>query len=406
VLTSAAPERVCIVDYAGHPFQVQLSRKLAERGNTILHLFFGQAITPHGPLSVTAADPKSLEIEAISLGTEYHKYSYVRRWWQEQVLASSFAGRVARFRPDVVIVANAPLDIARAIQRAVRTKSPFILWQQDIYSVALGTILKRELGLLGATVATYYHFLETKILRRSDAVIVISPNFAELDTSKFGLKSDSLTVIPNWAPVDDIRPGPRNNAWARARGLIGRKVVMYSGTLGSKHDPMILRQIAEHLSKRDDATLVVVSEGANVSALQKEAEARGLRSIEFYPFQPYEDFPSVLATSSVLIAILDDEAGVFSVPSKVLSYLCAGRPILLCAPPENFASRVVLEAEAGFVYRASASDELLRGLDHVLDDEVTAAQLGENGRRYAVRTFDIEKIADRFVALFQSVLQR
>jgi glycosyltransferase involved in cell wall biosynthesis len=382
-----------------------LSRKLAERGDTVLHVFFGQAITPRGLLTITAVDPRSLEIEAINLGSQYHKYSYVRRWYQEQVLAHSFARRVAGFRPNVVIVANAPLDIARAIQSvAVRTKVPFVLWQQDVYSVALETILKGRLGLLGSAVAKYYRRIEGRILTRSDAVVVICPAFGELDRSHFGVKPDKVAVIPNWAAVNDIRPAPRDNAWARAENLVGRKVVMYSGTIGSKHEPSILLKIAEHLSKRGNATLVVVSEGANVRTLQSESEARGLRSIEFRPFQPYERFPSVLATSSVLIGILKDEAGVFSVPSKVLSYLCAARPILLCAPFENFASRVVLEAEAGFVSKPSDVGSLLRSLDRILADEDMAIRLGENGRRYAVRTFDIESIADRFSDLFQSVL--
>ena len=44
--------RISIVDYAGHPFQVQLSRKLAERGHDVLHLYFGQAITPRGMLTL------------------------------------------------------------------------------------------------------------------------------------------------------------------------------------------------------------------------------------------------------------------------------------------------------------------------------------------------------------------
>ena len=49
--------RISIVDYAGHPFQAQLSRKLAERGHDVLHLYFGQAITPRGMLTPTAEDP-------------------------------------------------------------------------------------------------------------------------------------------------------------------------------------------------------------------------------------------------------------------------------------------------------------------------------------------------------------
>ena len=54
--------RICIVDYAGHPFQVQLSREFARRGHHVLHLHFGQAQTPKGRLSVSKEDADTLSI--------------------------------------------------------------------------------------------------------------------------------------------------------------------------------------------------------------------------------------------------------------------------------------------------------------------------------------------------------
>jgi colanic acid biosynthesis glycosyl transferase WcaI len=399
--------RINIVDYAGHPFQVQLSRKLALRGHDVLHLYFGQAITPRGMLMPMAEDSTTLDIEDVRLDGEYHKYSYVRRWWQEQLLAKAFVRKIERFRPEVVIVANAPLDIARAIQRKCLSSGvPFILWQQDVYSVALATILRKKLGVVGAAVARYYYRLEAKILTLSDAVVVISPAFADLDASRFGLSPDRIVVICNWAAADEIRPGEQDNPWSRAQGIADQKVVIYSGTLGSKHDPAILLRIAEHLSERGDAMLVVVSEGPNVTALKQKAEACSRLAIRFFPFQSYENFPNVLASATVLIGILENEAGVFSVPSKVLSYLCSGRPILLCAPAENLAARIVLEAEAGAVYSTSRPQDLLSGLDEILNDGTAALRLGENARRYAETMFDIESIADRFLEVIAYASRR
>ena len=108
----------------------------------------------------------------------------------------------------------------------------------------------------------------------------------------------------------------------------------------------------------------------------------------------------------MLIGILDDEAGVFSVPSKVLSYLCSGRPILLCAPAENLASRIVLEAEAGAVYSTSRPQDLLSGLDEILNDGAAARRLGDNARRYAEMAFDVESITDRFLEVIANASRR
>ena len=47
--------------------------------------------------------------------------------------------------------------------------------------------------------------------------------------------------------------------------------------------------------------------------------------------------------------ILDADAGAFCVPSKVLSYMCAGRAVLGAMPRQNLAARVVVDQNAGRV---------------------------------------------------------
>jgi hypothetical protein len=64
-------------------------------------------------------------------------------------------------------------------------------------------------------------------------------------------------------------------------------------------------------------------------------------------YQPYGQLAEVLATADVLVALLESSAGIFSVPSKVLAYLCAARPLLASMPKENLAARTIERAGAG-----------------------------------------------------------
>ena len=66
-------------------------------------------------------------------------------------------------------------------------------------------------------------------------------------------------------------------------------------------------------------------------------------------FKPFSEMPEAMAAADVLVAVLEPDAGVFSVPSKVLAYLCGGRPVLLAVPPENLAARIVARETAGLV---------------------------------------------------------
>src|ERR1700730_15358624 len=102
--------RIAIVDYAGHPFQVQLSRSLTWRGHQVLHMYFQGFQTPRGKLEKAANDPLDLIIEPVSLGKPFPKYSFLRRRFEEIKLGKIFAARINAFAPDVVLVANCPLD--------------------------------------------------------------------------------------------------------------------------------------------------------------------------------------------------------------------------------------------------------------------------------------------------------
>ena len=125
-----------------------------------------------------------------------------------------------------------------------------------------------------------------------------------------------------------------------------------------------------------------------------------LENLTVLDFQPYERLPEVLGSGDILVAILEPEAGVFSVPSKILSYHCAGRPLLAAVPAENLASRIIQDAESGIVVDPRSSDELGFAAEALLSDSSLRERLGTNARRYAELTFDIGRVADRFIDIF------
>ena len=392
--------RIAVHDYAGHPFQFELSRALAARGHTVRHFFFADDPGPKGASTVAASDPEGFSVEPISLRLRYRKDKFFRRALGDLLYGRAAYRRVKAFRPDIVISGNTPLDAQRGLQRAAReTGARFVFWVQDFYGLAIERLIAGRWGGVGRLIAWYYRQMETRLLLASDAVVLISPDFRQYLPQAMA-ESAKVHVIRNWGALNSIQPQSKHNAWADGQGLADKFVVMYTGTLALKHDPDLLLQLSDVLRGDPAVEVVVIATGVNAEVLKAHQSRQPRANLRILPLQSAEDFPSVLGTADVLVAVLESDAAEFSVPSKLLSYLCAGRPILLAAPAENLAMRVLVESGGGIGVTASNPAELIDAARRLHADDDLRHRLGRAGRRYAEENFEIAAIASRFERAF------
>ena len=385
--------RILLSDYSGHPFQVQLARELARRGHEVRHLHFAGFQTPKGNLSRCPSDPDTFTIRHVNTKSTFQKGTFAKRRAQEIEVGHAMAAELRRFAPDVVVSSNAPLDTQRIFQRAAQQSgAAFVYWLQDIYSEAIARVVPRKLPIVGHAVAAFYRWLEFRMLRASDRVVAITADFVPALVAK-GVSANRITVVENWAPLDELPLFPRDNAWA-ADHMSGQSVrFVYSGTLGYKHDPSLLLSVAQRLPQ---VHVHVFSEGEAADALAKDAEKKKVANLTVHPWVPFADLPKMLSGADVFLAIIEAEAGAYSVPSKILTYLAVGRPILASVPYENLSSRLLIQNEAGLVATPSDRADFLASAVKLAGDAQLREQMGENARNYAKRTFDISFIADRF----------
>ena len=199
---------------------------------------------------------------------------------------------------------------------------------------------------------------------------------------------------------------PKDNSWAIQHGLSGKYVFLYAGTLALKHNPDLLWALAEHFEGDPEVVIAVAASGVSYDALKVRNTLEPKPNLVFLPLQPMDVFPDVLGAADVLVALLENDAGPFSVPSKVLSYFCGGRPILLSAPPSNLSVRLVEEAAAGLCVPAGDRHAFAAAANRLRGESQTSAGFGAAGRAYAENAFSISNVADRFEATFGKAVGR
>jgi len=396
--------RILVHDYAGHAFPVDLSRELARRGHEVCHAYASNLVTPRGDLSRKTEDPIGLRFKELPMDTRYPKwkYSFLKRRGLEVAYGKVAAAWIAEYRPEVVLSGNAPTDCQKLILSATQTAGGrFVNWIQDFYGIAVAKLLKKKLGAFGWPAGAYYRWLDRRVLRASDHTVVITEDFIPLVEAE-GVPAGSISVIPNWAIITELSVQPKDNAWSRRYDLQDKFVFLYTGTLGMKHNPSLLSGLATHFSDQPKVRIVVVSEGPGAKWLQDAKQKNNLENLILLPYQPYRDLPDMLATGNVLVAVLEPEAGVFSVPSKVLSYLCANRAMLLAMPRENLAARLVLTSGAGLVVAPDDFDGLRDAAESLHRDDDARARHGKCARAFAEAHFGISSITDKFEVAFKS----
>jgi colanic acid biosynthesis glycosyl transferase WcaI len=395
--------KIVVHDYAGHAFPTSLSRVLASRGHEVIHAFASSLQTPRGDLVKRESDARSLEFREIPMDPDYarFKYSFLRRRNMEVAYGREVAAFIRSWRPDCVISGNTPTETQRSITRATLSAGGrFYYWVQDFYSLAVDKLLRKKIPVAGAAVGAWYRRMDRKQFNESSVIIAITEDFTPILSKEFGVEDSRISVVPNWALIEELPQLPKDNEWSRKHGLQDCFVHLYSGTIGMKHNPALLLELAKKHRRNPDVRVVVVSEGIGADWLKRHAAEERLTNLILLPYQPFQDLPMVLASGDVLVGILEEDAGTFSVPSKTLSYLCAGRPLLLAMPENNLASRIVARNKAGIVVPPRDMSGFLAAAETLHGSPDLRRTMSENARAYAEATFPIEQTATVFEEIF------
>jgi UDP-N-acetyl-D-mannosaminuronic acid transferase (WecB/TagA/CpsF family) len=287
--------RILINDFCGHAFQIELSRELARRGHSVLHVFFADNLsTPKGETGTGKDDPVDFAMEGLHVPMELSKHSLLGHRTADIAYGKAVAAKVASFHPDVVISANMPLDAQRILIQATKEHgAKLVLSLQDVYSSAVSSELKRKPGILAGIGGAYYERMEKKLLRAADAVVYVAPGLSEL-LGRWGVEHSRCFVIENWAQLDEAVPTGKDNAEAREHELAEKVSLMRSSDM-----ERIANRYLDVI-----ATLAITT--------KKESSKRGTEIIRFEQILGIRFF---VGTAQQAIDLVAERGGLVVVPS-------------------------------------------------------------------------------------------
>jgi glycosyltransferase involved in cell wall biosynthesis len=303
-------------------------------------------------------------------------------------------------RPDVVLVFSPPLPLPwlTSLVGKVR-RTPVIVNIQDLFPREAV-----ELGLLTQPLLIrIFETMECQVHRLAAGITVHSPGNKQ-HVIQHGGQEKRVHVIYNWVDTGRIRPGQRDNGFARQHELRGKFVVSYAGTMGWAQDMGTIITSAFLLRNHPDILFLLVGDGVEKGKAQARSRELGLENILWLPIQPWKVYPDILAASDISLINLHPELRTPVVPSKLLSIMSAARAVVASLPPESDARRIISEAGCGISVKAGDGEALSAAILSLASERILVRDMGLRGRAYVQAHFSREVCTGQVETLLKNVV--
>ena len=293
--------------------------------------------------------------------------------------------RALAIRPDVVLAMTDPpvAGIAGAFIARMSAR-PFVYNIRDMYpDMAIGGDIVRANSLVAR-----WEQMHRRALREAARVIVLGDDMRDRILAK-GVAPERVVVVRDGSSPSGPLPDPGHPAVKEVRCGFPF-VVLHAGNLGFYGAWSTLLQAAELL--RDENTgLVFIGDGANRKAMQ--SSVNGSPNVRFLPFRPASEIPHVMAAGDLHIITVKRGLEGVVVPSKLFSTLAAGRPVLVVAPSECDASRIVRESGCGITADPDDPNSVAAGIRELRDNPRRLAEMGRRARETSEKYARVKELA-------------
>ena len=258
-------------------------------------------------------------------------------------------------------------------------------------------------GIITAMRGSWLGRLELRFLRRwARRVMILNPGMAEEATAA-GLEPDRLLWMPNPVDTDEFAPcAPERRCELRARFGIepSAPVIVFTGRLAPEKElPSMIRAFAAVRRELPRATLVLVGDGPMRSQLETLAAELNLAgAVRFTGRQTGAEVRQWLQASDVFALVSSNEG----LPCSLLEAMSVGLPSVISDIPANVQ---LVETEVHGLHAALGSPDHIAGaLNRLLVDAPLRARLGAAARERVLAGYSVDKVVDRYEALFSETL--
>jgi colanic acid biosynthesis glycosyl transferase WcaI len=301
-------------------------------------------------------------------------------------ITSSMIRAFMRKRPDLLLVVSPPLGLAvNAILLSRLWRIPYVFDVEDMQPDSAA-----ELGMLPSWALRFLYWVEKAAYSHAGLVTTLTRGMRDRIVDK-GIPADKVELLEPRADDSlfdiEVREG---SAFRQRYGLGNKFLVTHSGNMGVKQGLDVIVDAAA-LNRADDSIeFLLVGDGAACGRIQRRVAELDLRNVRFMPLLDAGDFRGLLAASDVCLLTQQKSVSESAFPSKIVSYLSAGRPVIASVNPDCEIAQTIRESGAGKIVAPEDGAALLAAIQEFRGEDLLAYR--QNAREYASRRWSSARV--------------
>jgi putative glycosyltransferase len=347
--------------------------------------------------SVRLIDSMGSKILMINTGQVTGNANLVKKGINTLLLGHRYKNAVKKYCKDknfdLILYATPPITIYKAIKYAKKkTGAKTYLLLKDIFpqnAVDLGIL--SEKGIKGF-ITRYFRGIEKKYYKISDRIGCMSNRNVEyiLEHNQY-ISPDKICVNPNSADTENIENLSVDKFEFRKKYSIpeNARVFLYGGNLGRPQDvPFIVRCLQENINKKD-RYFIISGKGSDYSVIKSYFEQASPENMLLINGLPREEYEALVAACDIGLIFLDYRFTIPNYPSRLLSYLKYGLPVIACTDTSTDIGDDIIAG--GFGWKCYSND--VKQFTETVDDACAAdlSDMQKKARDYLIDNFSADK---------------
>lgn len=295
---------------------------------------------------------------------------------------------------DLVLYATPPITFNKVIERIKkRCGCRSYLMLKDIFpqnAVDLGMMKK------GSLLHRMFRRKEERLYQISDRIGCMSPANCEyilkhnpsVDPAKVELCPNAIKPVD----IPELSEPERNELLSRLDIPTDKILFIYGGNLGKPQGIDFLLKVVEANENNGGSHMVIVGSGTEYPRIERWFAENSPKNATLLSALPKAEYDRLIRGCHVGLIFLDPRFTIPNFPSRLLSYIENGMPVLLATDPNTDMGRIAEREGFGLWAQSGDLRGFMKNMEALTNSPEQIKTMGNKGRTFLLSNYTVDKI--------------